>query len=232
MGRCWDELEQRLGYRFGRRSLLETALTHRSHSYEQAADIDDYERLEFLGDAVLGFVVAEWLYRQDEQSAEGVLSRRRQSVVSAPVLKEVASRLQLGRAMRLGVGEEQTGGRTKPALLADLYEAVLGAIYLDGGMEPAAAFVLRTLDPALQRVREISETIDDSKTRLQERIQARLQRTPSYRIVSSSGPAHAPVFEVEVYLENEVLGHGAGTSRKRAEQKAAKDALSKMESSK
>jgi len=229
--RRWEQLEQRIGYRFERRSLLEIALTHRSHSYEQATATGDYERLEFLGDAVLGFVVAEWLYLQDPVSPEGILSRRRQSVVSATVLKGVARELKLGDEMRLGVGEEQTGGRNKPALLADLYEAVLGAIYLDGGIGAARAFVERTLQEALQRVREISETIDDSKTRLQEQIQARLQRTPSYRIVSSSGPAHAPLFEVEVCLDDRVLGKGSGTSRKRAEQLAARDALQRMEPS-
>jgi ribonuclease-3 len=224
-----DELEQYLGYRFSDRSLLETALTHRSHAHEKGQrSARNYERLEFLGDALLGFVVSDWLYRNDERAAEGVLSRRRQSVVRTSTLAETADRLGLGRAIRLGRGEERTGGRQKSSLLADTFEAVLGAIYLDGGIRAARSFVRRVLGPGLHRASESRWTSDDFKTRLQEATQAKLQRTPRYRIVSTTGPDHALEFEVEVLLGDQVLGKGTGANRKRAEQEAARQAMRRL----
>jgi ribonuclease-3 len=223
-------IEIALAYEFDDPAFLRTALTHRSHSHEQDRDErDDYERLEFLGDALLGFVVAEWLFTDDPVSPEGVLSRRRQSVVRAATLAKISQRLDLGQAIRLGHGEELSGGRLKPALLADLFEAVLGAVYLDGGIEPARAFVLRHLGPELREVRRQNRTVDDYKTRLQEELQARLQRTPRYRIVSTSGPAHALEFEVEVLMDDEVLARGTGKNRKQAEQVAARAAFDRLE---
>jgi ribonuclease-3 len=218
-------LEDALGYAFVDPTLLRTALTHRSHSHEQDRDGDDYERLEFLGDALLGFVVAEWLFADDPVNAEGVLSRRRQVVVRASTLARISQRLGLGDAIRLGRGEELSGGRLKPALLADLFEAVLAAVYLDGGIEPSCAFVLRHLGPDLDEVRGQKEAVDDYKTKLQEELQARLQRTPRYRIVSTSGPAHALEFEVEVLMDDQVLARGSGKNRKQAEQVAARAAF-------
>ena len=228
--RSWAEVEHALGYRFSDRALLERALTHRSHSHEQGDEPSlNYERLEFLGDALLGFVVADWLFRDDGQAAEGVLSRRRQAVVRASTLAQAASRLRLGDAILLGRGEEGSGGRHKPSLLADLFEAIIGAIYLDGGLRSARAFVRRHLGEPLRATRRASQTVDDYKTRLQESTQARLQRTPRYRIVSTSGPAHAMEFEVEVLLEDRVLGSGRGSNRKHAEQRAAMQALQSIE---
>ncbi len=225
-----SRLERALGYSFEDPALLLTALTHRSHSHEQEGERRaDYERLEFLGDALLGFVVAEWLFEDDPLNREGVLSRRRQSVVRAATLARISRRLGLGQAIRLGRGEELSGGRLKPALLADLFEAVLAAVYLDGGIEPARAFVLRHLGPELRRIREENETADDYKTKLQEELQARLQRTPRYRIVSTSGPAHALEFEVEVLMDDDVLGRGTGSNRKQAEQAAARAAFESLE---
>jgi len=219
-------LEQRLGYRFEDRMLLELALTHRSHAHERASGSShNYERLEFLGDALLGLVVSDWLYRKDEDATEGVLSRRRQSVVRTSTLARTSAALDLGAGLRLGRGEERTGGRRKDSLLADVFEAVLGAIYLDGGIRAARAFVRRQLGPELTEAGLSRETADDFKTRLQERIQARLQRTPRYRIVSTTGPAHALEFEVEVLLDDTVLGEGRGGNRKSAEQEAAKEAI-------
>ena len=219
-------LEDALGYSFVNPGLLRTALTHRSHSHEQHRPAhDDYERLEFLGDALLGFVVAEWLFADDPLHAEGVLSRRRQSVVRASTLAEISQSLGLGEAIRLGRGEELSGGRLKPALLADLFEAVLAAVYLDGGIEPARQFVLRHLGPKLNEVRQQNEAAGDYKTKLQEKLQSRLQRTPRYRIVSTSGPAHALEFEVEVLMDDEVLARGSGKNRKQAEQVAARAAF-------
>jgi ribonuclease-3 len=222
------ELEEALGYRFADASLLERALTHRSHSHEQGVISSNYERLEFLGDALLGFLVAHWLYRDDPGAAEGQLSRRRQSLVRTSSLAEAARRVGLGSAIRLGRGEESSGGRDKLSLLADTFEAVLGAVYLDGGIRAARSFVQRHLRRELRASRQASEHSDDYKTRLQEAIQARLQRTPRYRIVSTTGPAHALEFEVEVLLEDRILGSGRGSNRKLAEQAAARQALERF----
>ena len=221
-----ERLQVSLRYRFRDPTLLETALTHRSRVYEQGAGASSsYERLEFLGDALLGLLVSDWLYRDDEAAAEGLLSRRRQSVVRASTLAAVATRLGLGQAIRLGRGEERTGGRQKTSLLADAFESVLGAIYLDGGMRSARAFLRRELGPDLRETRGASWTSDDFKTRLQEAVQARLQQIPCYRIVSTTGPDHALEFTVEVRVADRILGHGTGTNRKRAEQEAASQAL-------
>jgi ribonuclease-3 len=225
-----EAVQRRLRYRFSDASLLDRALTHRSHAYEQGADAEaSYERLEFLGDALLGFLVSDWLYRDDESAAEGVLSRRRQSIVRTSALAKVAARLGLGAGIRLGRGEEQTGGRVKPSLLADVFEAVLGAIYLDGGIRSARAFVRRELGASLRETRGCAWTSDDFKTRLQETVQARLQQTPRYRIVSTTGPDHALDFVVEVRVGDRVLSRGKGTNRKRAEQDAARRSLEKLE---
>ena len=230
-GERWEpdeRIESALGYHFSNPELLETALTHRSHSYESDQPRADYERLEFLGDALLGFLVADWLYRDDPGSPEGVLSRRRQIVVRASTLAEAASEIGLGEAVLLGRGEERTGGRSKPSLLADTFEAVLGAIYLDGGIRPARAFARRHLGRSLNQTRRSTRPDDDYKTRLQETIQAKLQRTPRYRIVSMTGPAHALEFVAEVLVDDEALGTGSGSNRKRAEQEAARKALSQL----
>lgn len=225
-----DGLETALGYRFRDRALLLKALTHRSHSHERGRGAEDsYERLEFLGDALLGLFVADWLFRRDETAPEGSLSRRRQMVVRTSTLAAIARRIGLGDAIRLGRGEELTGGRGKASLLADVFEAVLGAVYLDGGIRPARAFVRRHLGRTLLEIGKGERRSDDYKTRLQEEIQARLQRTPGYRIVSTTGPAHALRFEVEVLVDGRVLGHGSGSNRKRAEQDAARQALTALE---
>jgi len=223
------ELEEALGYQFRNPALLESALTHRSHSHELGHPDDNYERLEFLGDAFLGFVVAERLYREDDAATEGQLSRRRQLVVRTTTLAPAARQLGLGESARLGRGEQGSGGRTKQSLLADLFEAVLGAIYLDGGVRPARSFVRRHLGPALTAAGQLRAAGDDYKTRLQERIQALLRRTPRYRIVATSGPAHDLAFDVEVLLDDRVLGTGSGPSRKQAEQAAAAVALARVE---
>lgn len=224
------DLETVLGYRFTDPQLLVTALTHRSKIHEAGAGRPvSYERLEFLGDALLGFLVADWLYRADAVASEGLLSRRRQAVVRMRTLAEVAGRLGLGDAVRLGRGEERTGGRGKRSLLADTFEAVLGAIYLDGGVRPARAFVKRHLGDLLRDTHHDSIAADDYKTRLQESVQARLQVTPRYRIVSTSGPAHARKFKVEVCVGRRVFGKGQGSNRKSAEQKAAREALDRVD---
>jgi ribonuclease-3 len=224
------EIEERLGYRFRDRSLLRRALTHDSHAYEaQVGPRADYERLEFLGDSLLGFLVADWLSHADEAADEGTLSRRKQSVVSTGTLARAARSLGLGDALFVGRGEEASGGREKPSLLADAFEAVLGAIYVDGGLRPARSFVRRHLAEELRAASTASDLAGDHKTRFQEEVQGRLRQTPTYRIVSTSGPAHSLRFEAEALIGPEVVGLGSGASRKEAEQEAARDALRKLQ---
>lgn len=221
-----EELESRLGHRFADRDLLDQALTHRSYAYERSTDpVGDYERLEFLGDSLLGFLVSEWLWKDDAGASEGALTRRKQSVVRAETLTAAARGLGLGEAMLLGRGEESSGGRAKPSLLADVFEAVLGAVYLDGGVRAARSFVRRHMGGALRSSRRSHRVADDYKTLLQERIQAEMRVTPRYRLVRTQGPAHAHEFEVEVLVRGAVIGTGSGTSRKQAEQQAARAAL-------
>lgn len=220
------ELEGLLGYRFRRPELLEAALTHRSFAHEAApGESEHYERLEFLGDALLGFVVSDWLLRDDPGADEGTLTRRKQSVVRMEALAEAGRTLDLGRWLRLGKGEEATGGRGKRSLLADAFEALVGAVYLDGGIRAARAFVLRHLGAELRAHRKARISPEDYKTRLQELAQARWRETPRYRIVSIAGPAHALEFEAEVHLRGRAAGRGRGSSRKQAEQAAARQAL-------
>ncbi len=219
-------VEERLRYRFADRAYLERALTHRSYAYERGGPVpDDYERLEFLGDALLGFLVSEWLWRDDPGAAEGTLTRRKQSVVRMETLTAAARTLDLGEAMLLGRGEDSTGGREKASLLADVYEAVLGAILVDGGIRASRAFVRRTLLRALHETRKSIHVADDYKTILQERVQAEMRATPRYRIVATEGPAHAHEFHVEVLVGSRVVATGNGPSRKQAEQQAARAAL-------
>jgi ribonuclease-3 len=221
-----DDVEAKLGYRFRDGDLLERALTHRSWAHEDASPSPGhYERLEFLGDALLGFLVSDWLYRNDDGADEGLLTRRRQALVRASTLADAAKRIGLGEAIRFGRGEERTGGRTKPSLLADVFEAVLGAVYLDGGVRAARAFMRRHLGSGLDRASETTWTSDDFKTRFQEAVQAARQSTPRYRLVSTRGPDHELEFVSEVLLGGEVLGRGVGSNRKRAEQEAARVAL-------
>lgn len=224
-------LEERLGYRFRRPELLELALTHRSYSNEQGAAAH-YERLEFLGDAVLGLVTAEWLYERHPDLPEGALSKRKAHLVSRSVLAPWAERLRLGEELRLGVGEERSGGRAKPSLLADSLEAVFGAVYLDGGLEKARAVIRPMLEEA-HGAGEASPTsvlaTGDPKTRLQEIAQAHGWALPDYRLVGSSGPDHDKVFTVECALAGAGLAaEGSGPSKKVAEQRAAAALLASL----
>lgn len=220
-----EALERKLGHRFRDPALLERALTHRSRAHEEGTVGGSYERLEFLGDSLLGFLVADWLMRTTPGADEGELTRRKQAIVSTGPLAQAARDLGLGEALRLGRGEEETGGRDKTSLLADVFEAVLAAVYQDGGMRKARAFVRRHLKGRVASVRRGPETADDAKTRLQEQVQARLRLTPTYRIVRTAGPAHARSFTAEVVVGERVVGEGTGPSRKRAEQEAARAAL-------
>lgn len=218
-------LEERLGHRFRDRELLVLALTHRSWANEQSRE-EHYERLEFLGDAVLGLVTAEWLYREHPELPEGQLSKRKAVLVSRPALARHARRLELGGELRLGVGEERSGGRDKSSLLADSLEALFGAVFLDGGLDA----VREVIRPLLQRTEDERDhrRHQDAKTRLQELTQARGWDLPEYELVAEMGPDHDKTFTVDCRVTGEPRGRGEGRSKKLAEQAAAAAALAAL----
>jgi ribonuclease III len=225
-GAGFEELEERLGYRFRDRDLLECALTHRSRANEDATGaVTDNESLEFLGDSVLGFVIADTLFRTFPQFDEGQKSKIKASLVSTVMLARLARRLGLGEYLVLGRGEEKTGGRRKQALLADGYEALIAAIYLDGGIDAARAFITSQFTPAIDDVREPTFPERDFKSFLQEFLQAQERPLPEYHVVAESGPDHRKLFQVEVRIGGEVVATASGRSKKDAEQQAAKLAL-------
>ena len=219
-------LESRLGYRFRDRGLLEHALTHKSKAHEDpSGGVIDNESLEFLGDAVLGLVIADALCRAFPQSSEGQKSKIKAMIVSTTSLAELAERLQLGEHMILGRGEEKTGGRRKQALLADTCEALIAAIYLDGGLEPARQFIMREMGDAVEAAGQPDYFGRDHKSRLQEALQALGRPLPHYRVAGEAGPEHRKMFHVEVLVGGEVIAQGVGRTKKDAEQEAAKLAL-------
>jgi ribonuclease-3 len=220
-------LERRIGYRFKDRGLLEQGLTHRSRAAEDVSGAADNESLEFLGDAVLGFVVADRLFHQFPEYDEGQKSKIKAAVVSTQSLARHAEAIKLGDYLLLGRGEEKTGGRLKSALLADTYEALVAAIYLDGGLEPAAAFLHRELKDAIDGGSE-RLFVQDYKSALQERVQALGRPLPEYRVSGESGPDHEKLFNVEVAVSGEVLGAATGRAKKEAEQDAARQALERL----
>ena len=222
-------LEERLGHRFADPRLLDRALTHRSLANEDASGATgDNESLEFLGDAVLGFVIADLLFHDFPQFDEGQKSKIKSSLVSTTSLAQQARRLDLGDFLALGRGEEKTGGRRKHALLADGYEAVLAAIYLDGGIEAARAFVVREFAGLFEDVRSPEFWGRDYKSALQELVQARELPLPDYQVASESGPDHRKTFVVEVRVQGELLGEARGPSKKIAEQEAARRAIERL----
>lgn len=245
-------LEKQLGYRFRSRALVEQALTHSSHAHEleaesngglQQGESKHNEQLEFLGDAVLGFVTSQSLFERFPEFREGELSKLRAHLVSARHLIRVARELQLGSFLRLGRGEEKSGGRNKAALLVDALEAVLAAVYLDGGLEPARQFVLnRILDPELRRLDDQSGgafPVTDYKSTLQESLQAAGKSQPAYVVTKEEGPDHKKTFTVEVRIfaagsarKPEYVARAEGPSKKIAEQRAARRALDYLEQAK
>lgn len=221
-------LERRLDYRFRNRQHLLEALTHRSYANEAAdAGVNDYERLEFLGDAVLSLTISDYLLRVRPSAAEGALTQLRADLVNESRLAGVARTLQLGDHLLLGRGEARSGGSDKDSLLADALEALLGAVFLDGGYAAAAAVVERLFAPCLQLPAGVAEA--DFKTRLQELLQGSQRSRPLYRLALASGPDHQRHYEVEVLVNDQVLGRGTGASKKRAEQAAACLALQLLE---
>lgn len=219
------KLEEKLGYRFRNIGLLEHALTHSSYANEhRSSGITSNERLEFLGDSVLGMVVAEYLFAAHPNMPEGELTRTRAALVCETSLYEVACALNLGRYLRLGKGEDAGGGRTRPSILADATEATLAAVYLDGGIEPARAIIQTYI---LDKEQEKSAD-RDYKTALQELVQRHPGQAVSYRLVDETGPDHARVFVMEVSVGGKPVGVGRGRSKKEAEQMSAKAALEKL----
>ena len=225
----FESLQQAIGYRFRDRGLLEHAMTHTSRANEDVSGgVRDNESMEFLGDAVLGFVVADVLFRDFPEFDEGQKSKMKASLVSTATLAQQAERLDLGEHMLLGRGEEKTGGRRKQALLADSYEALIAAIYLDGGVEPARAFIVREFGPLIAEARRTGVSDRDYKSALQELLQSRELPLPEYRLVGSIGPDHRKLFHVEVIVKGERIGDATGRSKKEAEQEAARAALEKL----
>jgi ribonuclease-3 len=225
----FEALEARVGYRFRDRGLLEHALTHRSKAHEDpSGGVSDNESLEFLGDAVLGLVVSDALFRAFPTYSEGQKSKIKANLVSTASLAEMAEVMGLGNHMILGRGEEKTGGRQKQALLADTCEALIAAIYLDGGLEPARQFLLRELSSQIGDARQPEYFGRDHKSRLQERLQALGRPLPVYRVASEDGPDHHKLFHVEVVVGAEVIAHGAGRTKKEAEQEGARLALAEI----
>jgi ribonuclease-3 len=223
-------LEEKTAYSFRSRALLEEALTHKSFSNERQGETVPFnERLEFLGDAVLDLVVSRYVYRRFPAAPEGELTRIRAEVVNEKSLAHVARRLALGEYLRLGKGEEKSGGRKKDSLLANALEAFLGAVFCDGGFEEVRQVAEELFAGEMERAgRRKAGT--DFKTRLQEVLQARLGTVPDYVLSQVEGPEHRRLYSVEVHVDGRVAGCGSGTTKKRAEQEAAREALRKLES--
>jgi ribonuclease-3 len=223
------KLQERLSVQFHDLSLLQRALTHRSYLNEHPEhSLEDNERLEFLGDAVLDFVAGAWLYDRFPEMDEGRLTRLRAGLVRTETLASFARRFRLGEALLLGKGEDDSGGREREKILCGAFEALIGALYLDQGMEAVQRFVEPLLEPALTDILERAAD-KDPKSLLQEWAQATLGETPLYRTVSSHGPDHAKQFTVEVLIGNTVCGRGTGPSKQSAAQAAAQNALSAVE---
>lgn len=218
-------LANRLGLTFSNLAVLHRALTHRSYLNEHKESIEDNERLEFLGDAVLDFIVGAWVYHRFPEMPEGELTKLRSAVVRNDQLASFARRIDLGRALRLGRGESTSGGYRRDNLLGSAFEALIGAIYLDSGLETVQDFV----QPLLEEVSEsVFNEVTDPKSHLQEWAQSQKFGAPHYRTVSSSGPDHAREFDVEVEIKGQVYGRGHGTSKHAGEQSAAQNALASL----
>ena len=225
----FETLQTAIAYRFRDRGLLEHAMTHTSRANEDVSGgVVDNESLEFLGDAVLGFVVADLLFREFPDCDEGEKSKMKAMLVSTATLARVAERLGLGDHLLLGRGEEKTGGRRKQALLADGCEALIAAMYLDGGIEQARAFIVRELGGFIEDLRRDGVSAQDYKSTLQELVQGRNRPLPEYRVIGAAGPDHQKLFDVEVLVAGESLARATGPSKKEAEQEAARLALSRL----
>ncbi|MBV2168627.1 MAG: ribonuclease III [Bdellovibrio sp.] len=219
------DLERRLGYQFQSAALLERALTHKSYANELKNTIEHNEKLEFLGDAVLDLVVGEFLYEKFPNDTEGGLSKKRASIVNEEVLSQLALDMGLNKLIHLGRGETLTGGALKPRLIASSFEAIVGALYLDGGFEVTKTFLRQEFSALTERVCGTEDFERDYKTRLQELVQKSQKETPRYEVLAEEGPPHEREFLVCVRVKEEVWAQGRGRSKKNAEQAAAKSAL-------
>ncbi len=212
--------------KFNNQTLFEQAFTHRSYLNEAKENLDSNERLEFLGDSILSFLVSDYLYRKYPEYDEGVLTNLRSLLVNTKSLGEIAKELNFGDLLKLSKGEHEAQGRENQSLLADSYEAFIGALFIDQGLEAVSNFVMESL---LSRVQELVEkkSFKDPKSLLQEYAQGHKKGSPLYKVLSEEGPAHARIFTVGVYIKNNLVGEGEGRSKQQAEENAAKQALEK-----
>ncbi|MBT3180951.1 MAG: ribonuclease III [Deltaproteobacteria bacterium] len=223
------EFEKQIGYKFKRRAHLKRALMHKSYANEHRLPPTDHnERYEYLGDAVLELSVSHLLMERFPDHPEGELSKLRAAIVNEGQLAEIAESINLGDYLYLGKGEDNTGGREKPSLLSDAFEAVLGAVYLDRGFNKVFKVVSFLYEPIMERAGGVG-FVKDYKTRLQEVSQSRFRTVPRYRLAKTTGPDHCKTFEVNLYINDELWGVGRGGNKKSAEQNAAQEALSKLE---
>ncbi len=222
---CLNKIEEKIGYTFNNKSNIGLALTHSSYANEKKnRNLQSNERIEFLGDSVLNLIVSDHLYNNYEELSEGELTKMRASIVCEQTLSDCAKKLDLGDYVLLGKGEELSGGRSRNALLCDLFESIIGVVYLDGGFEPARKFVYKSLEKAFNDARD-GRLFTDYKTALQETAQKKGDTHIRYKIVNESGPDHDKTYFSQVSINKSIKGKGAGKSKKEAEQNAAKEAL-------
>lgn len=222
-----EHFVQRLSLPFEDYFLVSRALTHRSYVNENKDAIEDNERLEFLGDAVLDFIVADWLYNHYPEKPEGDLTRLRAALVHTDQLANFARQIDLGRALRLGKGEVHAGGRERSSLLCDAFEALIGALFLEGGIPAVYTFMIPLLESVVDEIFH-NHLDEDTKSRLQEWAQGKGFASPNYLLVHEEGPDHAKIFEMDVIIDNEIYGRGSGSSKQIAEKAAARSALIKL----
>ncbi len=226
-----DKLKENLGVAWNNPEYYMQALTHSSYAHENRhLSLEHNQRLEFLGDAVLELAVSDYLYRNHPDYPEGTLTKVRAGIVCEPSLAYVARDLRLGDFLLMGKGEERSGGRNRSSILADALESLIGAVYLDQGMERTFTFVIEKLNPVIQKVTQNGGLITDFKTRLQELVQKKSESTLDYKIVEEYGPDHSKTFVTEVNYQGKSWGFGTGRTKKEAEQAAARDALEKISS--
>ncbi|MGB7604068.1 MAG: ribonuclease III [Lutisporaceae bacterium] len=222
------ELQRAIEYAFNDSSLLNTAMTHSSYTANRAEKLEHYERLEFLGDSILSMIVSQYIFRNCKELAEGQLTRVRANIVCEASLYEAAEKIDLGEFLLISKGEELTGGRSRISILADAFEALIAAIYLDGGINKAKSFVLDTLKDIIKRAIQ-NKIVSDYKSYIQEYIQKTSQAKISYELLLEEGPAHSRTFEIAMMLDDKTIGIGRGNSKKEAQQAAAKNAMEKLE---
>ncbi len=219
------DLQEKLGYNFKDPKILEIALTHKSYINElQQKDIENNERMEFLGDSVLGLVISDFLIQKFPDYTEGALSKLKGFVVSKNFLKQIAKKISLGKYLRLGKGEANSGGRTKSSLLVDSFEAIIAGIYLDGGLKEAYDFIIQHMGDRIINLANNS-FVPDYKSIFQEYTQLEFGCLPIYKMISENGENHNPEFEIDIFIQEKCCGHGKGKSKRKAEQDAAHNAL-------